>query len=66
MFIEKKLQAIEDRTHLNIKSGHVMIDVKDRDWLLSTIKNLMGEYEQLKTEKDKWFNAYHNQIMKPF
>lgn len=48
MFVDKKLQAIIDRSHPNIKSGHVLMDVKDRDWLFSTIKNLMYEIEQNK------------------
>jgi hypothetical protein len=48
MFVDKKLQAIIERSHPNIKSGHIMIDVKDRDWLISTIKNLQLENDQLK------------------
>jgi hypothetical protein len=34
-------------------------DVEQVEWLI-------GQIEQLKSEKEKWFNAYHNQIMKPF
>lgn len=50
LMIDKKLQAIKDRSHLNIKSGHVMMEAKDRDWLLSTINNLKFEIEQLKKD----------------
>jgi hypothetical protein len=63
---EKKLQAVKDRSGMNIKSGRVMMQVKDRDWLFTIIENQQKEIEQLKVEKDKWFKAFHNQIMKPF
>jgi hypothetical protein len=52
MFIDKKLQAIIVRTHPNIKSGRIMMDVKDRDWLFSTIKNLESQIQQME-EKNK-------------
>jgi hypothetical protein len=41
--MDKKLQAIKERSGMNIKSGRVMMEVKDRDWLLSTIENLRKE-----------------------
>jgi methyl coenzyme M reductase subunit D len=43
--MEKKLEAVKERLGLNIKSGRVMIEVKDRDWLLAYIEQLK---EQLK------------------
>lgn len=43
--MEKKLEAVKERLGLNIKSGRVMIAVKDRDWLLAYIEQLK---EQLK------------------
>lgn len=46
--IDKKLQAIEDRSAMNIKSGRVMMEVKDRDWLVETIKNLQAEIKKMK------------------
>jgi hypothetical protein len=40
---DKKLQAIKDRSGMNIKSGRVMMEVKDRDWLFATIEKLQWE-----------------------
>ncbi|WP_256815576.1 hypothetical protein [Cytobacillus sp. Bac17] len=40
---DKKLQAIKDRSSMNIKSGRVMMEVKDRNWLFATIENLMKQ-----------------------
>jgi hypothetical protein len=37
---DKKIQVIKDRSGMNIKSGRVMMDVKDRDWLFATVENL--------------------------
>jgi hypothetical protein len=47
---DKKLQAIKDRSGMNIKSGRVMMEVKDRDWLLAMVTNLLSENEQLKKQ----------------
>lgn len=44
----KKLQAIKDRAAMNIKSGRVIMEVKDRDWLIETIENLQAEIEKMK------------------
>ena len=52
MFIATKLKAVENRMGMNIKSGRVLIEVKDRDWLLSTVQNLMKENEELKKKVD--------------
>ena len=45
--INKKLLAIKDRSGMNIKSGRVMMEVKDRDWLFATIENLLFKIKQL-------------------
>jgi hypothetical protein len=45
---DKKLQAIKDRSGMNIKSGRVMMQIKDRDWLFATIEKQMEEIEKLK------------------
>jgi hypothetical protein len=47
---DKKLQAIKDRSGMNIKSGRVMMEVKDRDWLFSFIEHLRGQIKQLEKQ----------------
>jgi hypothetical protein len=47
---DKKLQAIKDRSGMNIKSGRVMIEVKDRDWLFATIENFSMKIMQIEKE----------------
>lgn len=47
-----KLEAIKNRSSLNIKSGRVMMEVKDRDWLFATITNLLkGDNEMTNLEQ---------------
>lgn len=53
LVVDKKLQAIKDRSSMNITSGRVMMEVKDRDWLFSTIVNLVFEVEQLQKDVEK-------------
>lgn len=52
---KKKLEAVKNRMGLNVKSGKVMIEVKDRDWLINTIENMEKhiEFIEMKTEKIK-------------
>jgi hypothetical protein len=49
---EKKLQAVKDRSGMNIKSGRVMMQVKDRDWLFATIEILEMKIKQLEEKKN--------------
>lgn len=49
MFL-KKLESIKERSGMNIKSGRVMMQVKDRDWLFAVIENLSSRIEQLENE----------------
>jgi methyl coenzyme M reductase subunit D len=50
---KKKITAVKERLHLNVKSGNVIINCKDRDWMLSTIEN-MGKYiEFLEMKNEK-------------
>jgi hypothetical protein len=47
-----QLNKVEYRCWMNIKSGNVMIDVKDRDWMLATIHNLLKVVETELEKKD--------------
>lgn len=51
MFL-KKLEAVKERSGMNIKSGRVMMEVKDRDWLFSSIENLSARIEELEKEME--------------
>lgn len=47
---DKKLQAVKERSSMNIKSGRVMMQAKDRDWLFALIETLTEENKKLKKE----------------
>jgi uncharacterized protein (DUF305 family) len=46
------------------------IELENKNRIIEALKNTTNaqqkEIERLKTEKDKWFNAFHKLIMKPF
>lgn len=50
---EVKLQAVKERLGLNIKSGRVMIETKDRDWMLAIIENLSKKINDMEQQKIK-------------
>lgn len=54
---EEQFQRIIDRLEGYELAYEVILESNER---------LEKENEQLKTEKDKWFNAFHKQIMKSF
>jgi hypothetical protein len=52
----KKFKNIKERSGMNIRSGKVVMEVKDRDWLFSMIELLQHETEFLEMklrEKDE-------------
>lgn len=51
MILLSKLDEIRFNSHMNIKSGHVMISVEDRDWLIKTIEEQQIEIEKLQKNR---------------
>jgi regulator of replication initiation timing len=55
---------------LKVRNHNLGISVsnllEENDCLKEENTKLREENKQLKVEKDKWFNAFHKQIMKPF
>jgi methyl coenzyme M reductase subunit D len=50
METKEKLEEVKQRLGLNIKSGRIVMEVKDRDWLLETIEQLIAENNFLRKE----------------
>lgn len=38
-----KLEEIKNDSHMNIKSGLVIMKVEHRDWLIKTVEQLLNE-----------------------